>query len=39
TFNKFIPVNSKLFVEFIREAIVPNIVDDELVRKWQAVFE
>lgn len=34
TFNKFIPVNSTAFREFIHQTILPNIKDDEVIKKW-----
>ncbi|CAM4839604.1 unnamed protein product [Rotaria magnacalcarata] len=34
TYNKFIPVYSKLFREFIHETILPNIKNEQLVEKW-----
>ncbi|CAF1293076.1 unnamed protein product [Rotaria sordida] len=36
TFNKFIQVNSKPFREFIRQAIIPNMHNHELVQKWSS---
>ncbi|CAF4592379.1 unnamed protein product, partial [Rotaria sp. Silwood2] len=34
TLNKFVPVNSKAFREFILQSIIPNIGNDELAKKW-----
>ncbi|CAF1050651.1 unnamed protein product [Rotaria sp. Silwood1] len=34
TFNKFVPVNSKSFCEFIHQSIIPNMDNDELAQKW-----
>jgi hypothetical protein len=37
TFNRFIPVYSTAFNLFIDEAIVPNLDNEQLVRKWQCI--
>jgi V8-like Glu-specific endopeptidase len=34
TFNKFLPVTSTAFREFIKQSILPNIDNDELAQKW-----
>jgi V8-like Glu-specific endopeptidase len=34
TFNKYIPINTNAFRQFISETIIPNINDDELTQKW-----
>jgi hypothetical protein len=34
TFNKFLPVTSTVFREFIKQSILPNIDNDELAQKW-----
>ncbi|UJR24114.1 hypothetical protein I4U23_027081 [Adineta vaga] len=35
TFNKFIPVTSTAFQEFINQSIIQNIDNDELAQKWR----
>jgi hypothetical protein len=35
TYNKFIPVDSKFFREFIDQEILPNINNDEIAKKWR----
>ena len=35
TFNKFLPVISTTFRQFIDQSIIPNIDNDELANKWR----
>jgi len=35
TYNKFIPVDSKLFRKFIHQEILPNFNNDEIAKKWR----
>ena len=39
TFNRYLPVSTNAFDQFIRETIIPNIDDDGLPQKWTSTYK
>lgn len=39
TYNRYLPVNTNIFQQFIQETILPNIDDDELQQQWTSTHK